>query len=164
HRHAHGITAVTDVSSSTPPPITVKELPPHTTHNPFLTFNSNPQVLPPTYGIHTAPQSPVTTSLCRIHPQSLPRPRTCPNPSSTSSAPLSTSHSIPALSATKAGSSEVGAGPMPSFDLCYATNQRRRKGLSVLGCSPCATSRPVRRLCWAGSGMMETWCIIYRHC
>ncbi|KAF8958540.1 hypothetical protein BDZ97DRAFT_1923557 [Flammula alnicola] len=58
HRHAHGITAVTDVSSSTPPPITVKELPPHTTHNPFLTFNSNPQVLPPTYGIHTAAPIP----------------------------------------------------------------------------------------------------------
>ncbi|KAF8956782.1 hypothetical protein BDZ97DRAFT_1670954 [Flammula alnicola] len=57
-QHWRGITAVTDVSSSTPPPITVKELPPHTTHNPFLTFNSNPQVLPPTYGVHTTAPIP----------------------------------------------------------------------------------------------------------
>ncbi|KAF8968826.1 hypothetical protein BDZ97DRAFT_331412 [Flammula alnicola] len=61
-QHWRGITAVTD---STPPPITVKELPPHTMHNPFLTFNSNPQVLPPTYGIHTTTPIP---SDCFITP------------------------------------------------------------------------------------------------
>ncbi|KAF8888480.1 hypothetical protein CPB84DRAFT_1684214 [Gymnopilus junonius] len=44
-----GVTAI-----STPPPaVAVKELPPQTTYNPLLTHNSNPNVLPPTYGVHT---------------------------------------------------------------------------------------------------------------
>ncbi|PPQ71925.1 hypothetical protein CVT26_007185 [Gymnopilus dilepis] len=58
-----GITAVSTPSASAsamtpPPPVAVKELPPQTTYNPLLTLNSNPSVLPPTYGLHTTAPIP----------------------------------------------------------------------------------------------------------
>ncbi|CAA7271813.1 unnamed protein product [Cyclocybe aegerita] len=54
--HWRGVTAVAD--SSSPPPTTIKELPPLSIQNPFLALNSNPHVLPPTYGLHTTAPIP----------------------------------------------------------------------------------------------------------
>ncbi|KAJ3505400.1 hypothetical protein NLJ89_g7437 [Agrocybe chaxingu] len=54
--HWRGVTAVAD--SSSPPPTTIKELPPLSIQNPFLALNSNPYVLPPTYGLHTTAPIP----------------------------------------------------------------------------------------------------------
>ncbi|KAF8957811.1 hypothetical protein BDZ97DRAFT_2061970 [Flammula alnicola] len=131
-----------------------RQLPPHMMHNPFLTFNSIPQVLPPTYGIHTTTPIPSDRFITPYTFSIAPRPRTpptpstpmpisaCPNPSCTSSAPLSTSHLIHASSATKAAAEEetLGFGVFVLHDL--------KAGEEIV---------------LAGSGMMGTWCIIYWH-
>jgi hypothetical protein len=69
-QHWRGVTAVTP--SPTPAPIAVKELPASSTHNPLLISSSNPDVLPPAYGVHAtqpiASNNLITRYLSRITP------------------------------------------------------------------------------------------------
>ena len=81
--HWRGVTAIGSPASpvvvppallQTPPPVTIKELPPSSTLNPFLALNSNPEVLPPTYSLHTtqpiSSQSLITPFKACITPSS----------------------------------------------------------------------------------------------